>query len=396
MVDYLRDIIDIEELRELMRFFYEAVGVPVGIMDSDNRWLVQIGWQKICTDFHRAHPLSHKACLQSDEKVQPHLQGDDYLSYECPHGLVEVAFPILLEGKSLGVFFMGQFLHQPADQDFFRRQAIHYGYNLTDYLAALGTVPIVSQERVAYLMRFFKRFLGLIIQIGEENQRRRQAESATREARDELEVKVEERTRELNEALNDVGDLAVQLSAALSQVEKLAVTDSLTETYNRRKFDEAVLQEHQLAQAGQRLFSVIMFDVDFFKQVNDNFSHSVGDQVLQHLCRVVRGLVRHADLLIRWGGEEFLILLPATFLNEAALLAERIRIEVEQELFADAGHITISLGVAQFRAGDSIDSLLKRVDAALHLAKQQGRNRVIVDERTALVATPASPDCQSE
>jgi len=395
MVEFLRNIIDIEELRELMRFFYEAVGVPVGIMDGDRRWLVQIGWQQICTDFHRAHPLSRKTCLQSDEKILQHLQGDDYLSYPCPHGLVEVAFPILLDGKSLGTFFMGQFLHQPADRDYFRRQAIHYGFNIDEYLRALDKVPIISKERVEYLMRFFKRFLGLIVQIGEENLRRRQAELATREAREQLEVKVEERTRELNQALNEVGDLAVQLSTALSQVEKLAVTDSLTETFNRRKFDEAVLQEHRLVQGGQRPFSVIMFDVDFFKQVNDNFSHSVGDRVLQHLCRVVRGLVRHADLLIRWGGEEFLILLPATFLNEAALLAERIRIEVEQEEFVEQIHITISLGVAQFHAEDSIDSLLKRVDAALYQAKQQGRNRVIVDECTELAVTPASPDCQS-
>ncbi len=379
MTSSLRDIIDLAELQEMMNFFYEAVRVPVGILDPDQQWLVQVGWQPICTNFHRRYPLSRQRCLQSDSNIRQHLQGDEHLTYRCPHGLEEVAFPILLNGNQLAIFFMGQFLNQPADHDFFRRQAIHYGYNLDDYLAALAQVPIISQERVEYLMRFFKRFLGLIIKIGEENMRRRLAESATQEAKEQLEVKVEERTRELNQALNEVGDLAVQLSSALSQVEQLAVTDSLTETYNRRKFDEIVLQEHTQVQSGKRPFSVIMFDIDFFKRVNDRFSHSVGDQVLQHLCRVVRGLTRHADLLIRWGGEEFLILLPSTLLDEAVPMAERIRIEVEQEAFPVAGQITISLGVAQFRSEESVDSLLKRVDAALYRAKQKGRNRVVVE-----------------
>ena len=395
MADCLRDIIDIDELRELMRFFCDVVGVPVAILDNQQQWLVQVGWQPICTDYHLQHPAGRKQCLQSNLQAQQYLETDDYLTYQCPHGLIEVAFPILLDGEPLGTFFMGQFLHQPADQDYFRRQAIRYGYELEGYLAALEQVPIFPQERVAYLMGFFKRFLGLIIRIGEENSRRRLAESATREAKEQLEVKVEERTRELNHALTEVGDLAVQLSTALNQVEQLAVTDSLTGSYNRRKFDEIVVLEHELALRGQRPYSVIMFDIDFFKRVNDTYSHSVGDRVLQQLCRVVSGLIRHADLLIRWGGEEFLILLPATSLNEAAQMAERIRVEVEQEAFAGAGSITISLGVAQFRRGDSIDLLLKRVDAALYQAKQQGRNRVIVAAETALVATPASPDSQS-
>ena len=193
-------------------------------------------------------------------------------------------------------------------------------------------------------------------------------------------MKVEERTRELNHALNEVGDLAAQLNSALNQVEQLAVTDSLTKTFNRRKFDEIVQQEYELAQRGQRPFAVIMFDIDFFKRVNDNYSHSVGDRVLQHLCRVVQELTRHADLLIRWGGEEFLILLPTTFLDAALQMAERIRVKVEQDSFPEVGQITISLGVAQFNTGDTVVSLLTRVDEALYRAKQQGRNCVVVEK----------------
>ena len=174
--------------------------------------------------------------------------------------------------------------------------------------------------------------------------------------------------------------MAAQLNSALNQVEQLAVTDSLTKTFNRRKFDEIVQQEYELAQRGQRPFAVIMFDIDFFKRVNDNYSHSVGDRVLQHLCRVVQELTRHADLLIRWGGEEFLILLPTTFLDAALQMAERIRVKVEQDSFPEVGQITISLGVAQFNTGDTVVSLLTRVDEALYRAKQQGRNCVVVEK----------------
>ncbi len=240
----------------------------------------------------------------------------------------------------------------------------------------MEAVPVVSRQRVAYLMRFFVRFFDLLTRIGAENRQRRQAEFETQKTREQLEVRVEERTRELNNALTEVGDLAAQLSESLRQVEHLAVTDTLTETYNRRKFDEIVVHEHRRATHGKVPFSLIMFDIDHFKKVNDQYGHSCGDQVLKDLCRLIRVLIRQGDLLIRWGGEEFLVLLPATQIEEAGPLAERIRLEVAQTHFIDAGPITISLGVAQFRQGDSTDTVLKRVDNALYRAKQEGRNRV--------------------
>jgi diguanylate cyclase (GGDEF)-like protein len=160
----------------------------------------------------------------------------------------------------------------------------------------------------------------------------------------------------------------------------MAVTDSLTETFNRRKFDEVAFWEQQQVRQGKLPFSVIIFDIDRFKQVNDRFGHSVGDQVLKLLCDVVRRLVRQGDFLIRWGGEEFLIVLPATQLDEAGPLAERIRLEVQREDFPSVGCLTVSLGVAQLRVEETIDNLIKRVDDALYQAKQQGRDRMILAE----------------
>ncbi|MCF6266809.1 MAG: diguanylate cyclase [Desulfuromusa sp.] len=375
----LQEIIDLEDLRELMRFFYEAAGISVGVMDADHNWLVSIGWQPICTNFHRVNPESRQNCLLSESRIEEYLDSkQEYLTYPCPNGLIEVAIPILLGGAPLGFFFLGQFLHHPPDRDYFRRQAIVYGFDMDSYLQTLERVPVVSQKRIDYLMKFFVRFFDLLTRIGSENQQRRQAELEIQEAKEQLENRVAERTSELNRALLEVGDLAAQLNESLQQVELLAVTDTLTETYNRRKFDETILHEHQRAEHGKIPFSVIMLDIDHFKRVNDEFGHSTGDQVLKHLSRLIRGLVRQGDLLIRWGGEEFLILLPGTLISEAGPFAERIRLEVEQEQFAEDGSITISLGVAQLREGDSTDTLLKRVDDALYRAKQEGRNRVVL------------------
>ncbi|NOY14160.1 MAG: GGDEF domain-containing protein, partial [Deltaproteobacteria bacterium] len=186
-------------------------------------------------------------------------------------------------------------------------------------------------------------------------------------------------TEALNKALREVSDLVVQMDSMLHQVEQLAVTDTLTESFNRRKFDEVAVLEQQRVLRGKLPFSVIMLDIDRFKRVNDCYGHSVGDQVLKHLCDVVRRLIRTGDMLIRWGGEEFLIILPATQLDEAGPLAERIRVAVKQEHFPSVGQITVSLGVAQLRIEDSIDSLIQRVDQALYRAKQAGRDRMVFE-----------------
>ncbi len=372
----LQDIIAIDDLRELMKFFHESVGLFVGILDVENRWLIAIGWQDICKNFHRVHPHSHKNCLLCEDRARAYLRDQGSLIYTCPNGLSEVVLPLKLHDRVLGHFFLGQFLTAPADLDAFRRRALAHDFDPEDYLAALALVPVVEQKRIDDVIGFFSRFFNLLMRVGAESQLRSRAENEVRKTKQQFEVKVKERTRELNQALLEVGDLAAQLSDTLKQVESRAMTDLLTDSYNRRKFDQLVGGAGD-QEAEVLSFSLIMYDIDFFKKVNDRFGHRCGDEVLKHLCRLIRGLIRQGDLLIRWGGEEFLILLPETQLQDALLLAERVRIEVAQEEFPTAGHITISLGVAQFRTEDSIDSLLQRVDQALYAAKQQGRNRVV-------------------
>lgn len=156
-----------------------------------------------------------------------------------------------------------------------------------------------------------------------------------------------------------------------------AVHDHLTGLCNRRHFEEMLGQEICRALRYDSRFSLLMFDIDRFKAVNDHYGHGTGDAVLQKLAAIVCGRLRSTDLLARWGGEEFMALLRETDESQAAQLAEAIRSTVADSSFPGPGCITVSLGVAEYRRGEPSDQLLLRLDGALYQAKDQGRNRVV-------------------
>lgn len=163
---------------------------------------------------------------------------------------------------------------------------------------------------------------------------------------------------------------------------RLATTDSLTGIFNRRKFFEELEREWSRARRHTRPLSLIMFDVDYFKLVNDTHGHAVGDLVLKRLVEESRKSLRSEDIFCRLGGEEFGVILPEVTLDGARVLAERIRVDLEAmevELSNGVVGCTVSLGVADCDlAGESMDRALKRVDDALYDAKKSGRNRVEV------------------
>jgi len=162
------------------------------------------------------------------------------------------------------------------------------------------------------------------------------------------------------------------------ELEKLATTDRLTQVFNRTKFHEAIKKELERAKRYSHSLSMIMFDIDHFKKVNDTYGHTVGDYVLQTLTQIVKESLREIDYLVRWGGEEFIIITPETDIEKAEVLAERVRKGTEKYIFDQVGAITISLGVAQLKKDDTEDTFIKRVDDAMYLAKQKGRNRIEV------------------
>ncbi len=164
-----------------------------------------------------------------------------------------------------------------------------------------------------------------------------------------------------------------------AELQQQATTDRLTGVCNRQRFDV----ELERALAHHRRYggcgSLIMFDIDHFKVVNDAYGHDAGDRVLVELAQRVQAMLRGPDLLARWGGEEFVVILPETGVDEAQKVAERLRAHIATTPFPEVGTQSISLGVTEFRADDTSDTLRKRADQALYKAKHQGRNQVVAN-----------------
>jgi diguanylate cyclase (GGDEF)-like protein len=151
--------------------------------------------------------------------------------------------------------------------------------------------------------------------------------------------------------------------------------DSLTNIHNRRSFTEFLHQEIARSERYHKVFSLIMLDIDYFKKINDGYGHDIGDKILQELTGIVNQCIRKSDLFARVGGEEFAVVAPETSLEDARLLAEKIREKVEENVFTKNLKVTISLGISQYKSKDDTNTIFKRADNALYKAKENGRNR---------------------
>ncbi len=160
------------------------------------------------------------------------------------------------------------------------------------------------------------------------------------------------------------------------EILRLSITDKLTQSYNRLKLDETLEEQFDLSKQASIPFTILILDIDHFKRVNDTYGHQVGDRVLVELVSIFHKNVRANDIVGRWGGEEFLIVLPQTTLNVGVDLAEKIRSLVEENHFDSVGQVTISIGVSTYEKDLSPDSIVSRADTALYKAKESGRNRV--------------------
>nr|WP_320146610.1 diguanylate cyclase [uncultured Anaeromusa sp.] len=187
---------------------------------------------------------------------------------------------------------------------------------------------------------------------------------------------LEDRTQKL-EAL--VQERTKELTAALTKLEEAVATDPLTGLYNRRKFDELLQREMERMRRFGKTATIILGDIDYFKEVNDQYGHLVGDEILRLVSRVLAKGLRRVDTIARWGGEEFIFLLPETDGTGAFKVAEKLRLLVQNQENSYGALLSMSFGVAEYRQEEDADSWLRRVDAALYQAKRQGRNRVEIE-----------------
>ncbi|MTF39204.1 diguanylate cyclase [Cyanobacterium aponinum 0216] len=208
---------------------------------------------------------------------------------------------------------------------------------------------------------------------------RRMTEKSLQDALESLELKVLERTKQLTQA-------QIRLKHANYTLEKMANTDSLTQVANRRYFDRTLEKEWNKAIETQQSLSLLLIDIDCFKQYNDTYGHQQGDECLIQVAQTFKTVVRHDyDCVARYGGEEFAVILPQTTLQEAKIVAVKIikavrQLQIEHRTSIASDIVTLSIGISVSipQANDSLEDFIQKADKALYQAKQQGRDRFVI------------------
>jgi diguanylate cyclase (GGDEF)-like protein len=246
---------------------------------------------------------------------------------------------------------------------------------LKSYCLLLYSNIYEGMEDFREALSYFKLYESLKEEIFNEDSNSKIAEM---KAQDETYKK--EKEAEIYRLKNlELVEMNTKLKKAYRELKHLAKTDFLTKTYNRREALE-FSRKHISKGSGRRPFSVILIDMDDFKRINDVYGHSAGDYVLAQSAARIKACLRKTDIIARWGGEEFLIMLPDTTLENGMVVGEKIKniinskpFEFDDKIF----NITITLGVSQYRHGNGIDETINRADLALYRGKKSGKNCVV-------------------
>jgi len=209
------DLVDIALLKQLLNTFSIATGIPYALNNHNNTILSRSGGQDICVHFHRVCSQTKSCCQQSDDYILHHLQEGAYIGYKCINGLMDYATPIIIEGQHLATIFVGQFFHEPPEEDFFRQQAKKYGFDENAYLAALRCVPIIPQGQIEHIMVFFSQLGELLATLGLERKRQLEAtDQAIREREERLRMVLEVSTDGYWDWNVEMGDIIYSLTWA--------------------------------------------------------------------------------------------------------------------------------------------------------------------------------------
>ncbi|QUH26442.1 GGDEF domain-containing protein [Serpentinicella alkaliphila] len=163
------------------------------------------------------------------------------------------------------------------------------------------------------------------------------------------------------------------------ELQKASITDYMTGIYNRAKFSEQLNYLVDDCNGSKSLLSLVIFDIDDFKKVNDTYGHLVGDSVIKKIAAIIKNSIRSTDIFARWGGDEFVMLLPNTSINQAMDMIERIRVRIQDNDFEKIKHITCSFGLVELRSNETVESFLQRADNLLYNAKESGKNMLVYE-----------------
>jgi diguanylate cyclase (GGDEF)-like protein/hemerythrin-like metal-binding protein/PAS domain S-box-containing protein len=181
---------------------------------------------------------------------------------------------------------------------------------------------------------------------------------------------------QLKASENQLSDLSMALKLKNETLEKVTITDQLTGAFNRFYFEKRAMGEIERSRRYGTPLSLLIFDLDFFKKINDQWGHGFGDSVLKRMSVEVMSTIRSTDLFARWGGEEFVVLMPGTDQRHAVMAAEKLRKALSQVLHPTIGRVTASFGVAEHRYGEQLENWFTRADRAMYRSKSHGRNLV--------------------
>ncbi len=252
----------------------------------------------------------------------------------------------------------------------------------------------VQSKTINVLKNFLEQVLATTITTSDYETKLEKYSEQLNRAEDLTEIQdiLEEMIQETSNMVESTRDLQSKLKEASSQVEMLreelaktaeeAKRDALTGLRNRKAFDEEIEKLYKRYKEKGDIFSLIMIDIDHFKRFNDRFGHKVGDRVLQVVANTLNYTLKGKDFIGRYGGEEFVVLLPYTSLDNACVVADQIRENIARKRLRvtktgeNLGTMTVSVGVSEIKENDTIESVVERADKALYLAKNSGRNNV--------------------
>ncbi len=203
-------LVNIEQIKQLLEAHYRITGIVSAILDNEENILVAVGWEDICTRFHRVHPVTSVRCRESDGFYKAHLaeSREGYINYKCRNGLWDVAMPIFIGGEHLATIFTGQFFYEDdrPDPEYFRAQAREFGFNEAEYLSALSRVQVCSREKIRSIMDYYRGLVQVMAEMGLKNlelsrevTERKKIEKDLQELNQELELRVAVRAAQLSE-----------------------------------------------------------------------------------------------------------------------------------------------------------------------------------------------------